>query len=230
MSDLQIFSEVEMLTIQATAFQTKAEAMVIESDEHVAGATNLLGFIAQSKKQFDERRTGIVKPLNDQVAEVNKAFKTITAPLDAATATLKDKVLTYRREQEKRRQEELARIERERKAAEELQSKLEEEHRAQRIEALLTTGELPFQEEVAPTLPVAPVELPPEISTNVKASLGSSTFKKVWTFEVIDPKQIPYCYLILDEKAIRSSIRQGVREIPGIRIYQDEQLSVSTKQ
>jgi hypothetical protein len=212
-----------MLTIQADAFRVKAEAMVIESDETVIGATNLLGFIKQSKKQFEDKRTGYVKPLNDQVKQVNDAFKTITAPLDSAETILKQKVLIYNREQEKKRQEEIARIERERKEAEERQRALEAEHEARRLDALATDG------EIIPDLPpaeIAPVELPPELPTMTRTALGSATVKKVWMFEVAFPAEVPRQYLIIDERLIREAVRAGVREIPGVRIYQDDQLAI----
>jgi hypothetical protein len=221
--ELAIFGEVEILTIQATAFQTKAEAMVVESDEHVTGATNLLSYIAQSKKSFEDRRTGIVKPLNDDVKKVNDAFKKIEAPLDTATKVLKDKVINYRQEQEKKRQAELARVERDRKVAEDRQKELE----AARLQELLTTGVIP--EKITPVQPVAPVELPPEIPTKVNASLGSSTVRKVWDFEIVDPALVPRLYLTVEEKLIREAIKAGVREITGVRIFQKDQLSISTR-
>ena len=222
-NDLQIFDEVEMLTIQATAFQTKAEAMVIESDETVIGATNLLGYIAQSKKQFEDRRTGIVKPLNDNVKRVNDAFRGITAPLNTAETILKQKVLIYNRAQEKKRQEEIARIEAERKVAEEQRQKEIEERKQ-------TLGALGINEEETGPLdgPILQTYLmPPVIPTMTKTSLGSATIKKVWTFEITDETLIPRTYFTVDEKKIREAVRAGVREIPGVRIYQDDQLAVS---
>jgi hypothetical protein len=234
MSDLAIFDEVEMLTIQADAFRIKAEAMVIKSDEHVTGATNLLGFIAQAKKQFEDRRTGIVKPLNDNVKRVNDAFKTITAPLDTANTTLKQKVLIYHREQERKRQEEIARIEAERKVAEEQRQKEIAERQKALDDLGITEGDLaPLPGSDAdniyfpPLEEIAPVVLPPVVPTMTKASLGSATVKKVWAFEITAPADVPREYLTVDEKKIREAVRAGVREIPGVRIYQDDQLAVS---
>jgi hypothetical protein len=42
-----------------------------------------------------------------------------------------------------------------------------------------------------------------------------------WTFEVIDRNQIPNGYWIIDEGAIKTAIAEGVREIPGVRIYEE---------
>ncbi|MDD5304787.1 MAG: hypothetical protein PHS14_16955 [Elusimicrobia bacterium] len=56
--------------------------------------------------------------------------------------------------------------------------------------------------------------------------MGSTTVKKVWTFKVLDLDAVPRAYLVLDESRVREAIRQGVREIAGLEIYQDESLSV----
>lgn len=42
-----------------------------------------------------------------------------------------------------------------------------------------------------------------------------------WTFEIVDRNQLPNGYWIIDESAIKSDIANGVREIPGVRIYEE---------
>ncbi|QKZ11327.1 hypothetical protein [Spirosoma sp. KUDC1026] len=42
-----------------------------------------------------------------------------------------------------------------------------------------------------------------------------------WTFEVVDRNQIPNGYWIIDEGAIKAAIADGIREIPGVRIYEE---------
>jgi hypothetical protein len=42
-----------------------------------------------------------------------------------------------------------------------------------------------------------------------------------WTFEVVDRNQVPNGYWIIDEAAIKAEIAKGVREIPGVRIYEE---------
>jgi hypothetical protein len=42
-----------------------------------------------------------------------------------------------------------------------------------------------------------------------------------WTFEVVDRNQIPNGYWTLDEGAVKAAIADGVREIPGVRIYEE---------
>lgn len=42
-----------------------------------------------------------------------------------------------------------------------------------------------------------------------------------WTFEIVDPNQIPNGYWVIDEAAIRTDVANGVRQIPGVRIYEE---------
>ncbi|MRS59862.1 hypothetical protein GJJ30_01050 [Larkinella terrae] len=42
-----------------------------------------------------------------------------------------------------------------------------------------------------------------------------------WTFEIVDPNKVPNGYWIIDEAAIKADIAEGVREIPGIHIFEE---------
>ncbi len=56
--------------------------------------------------------------------------------------------------------------------------------------------------------------------------IGHTQTRKVWTFEVLDPEKVPYIYTTIDTVAINQAIRDGVREIKGLKIYQEEKLSI----
>lgn len=60
-------------------------------------------------------------------------------------------------------------------------------------------------------------------------SFGSPKVKgltKRWTFEITDTAQVPREFLQVDEKKIREAIAAGERSIAGVRIYQDESISL----
>ena len=42
-----------------------------------------------------------------------------------------------------------------------------------------------------------------------------------WTFEITDPNQVPNGYWIVDESAIKKAVADGIREMPGVRIYEE---------
>lgn len=61
-----------------------------------------------------------------------------------------------------------------------------------------------------------------EISTADEISVGNSmtTFRKYITFEIVDITKVPAEYLSVDTKAINQAIRNGVRDIPGLKIFE----------
>ena len=159
----------------------------------------------------------------------------LTAALAPAVARLK----AYR--------DELARIEQQRHeavrhaAAEEARQAMAEaeEHHAQ-AERLAREGEslearrraadeLRLAEEAAQRAQIARVEatLPLE-PTRLHGDYGSTAYlTRRWSFEVIDLDQVPREYMSLDVAVVRQAItRDGVRQIPGLRIFRSEALRV----
>lgn len=49
--------------------------------------------------------------------------------------------------------------------------------------------------------------------------------RKVWTFEVTDEDQLPRKFLMADEQHIRKAVAEGIRDIPGVRIWEDERMA-----
>ena len=64
--------------------------------------------------------------------------------------------------------------------------------------------------------------------THVCGDYGSTAYvRKSWSFEVVDLAQVPRGYLVLDGEAVRRAIvKEGIRSIPGLRIFQSEVLRV----
>jgi len=50
-----------------------------------------------------------------------------------------------------------------------------------------------------------------------------------WDFEVTNPLEIPRQYLAVDAKAVRKALKEGQRDIPGLRIFQKAQIKVAPK-
>lgn len=100
-----------------------------------------------------------------------------------------------------------------------LQKKLEADEFFGDEDAAATTAQKIEQAKTAPVIPAA--------SYAPSASAGTVRgLTKRWTFEVEDLSQVPREYLQLDEKKIREAISAGTRILPGLRIYQDESISL----
>lgn len=92
----------------------------------------------------------------------------------------------------------------------------EEKLRQQRLEAERAA-------QVAVTVPLENVPQPfvPPVPKPT-GILSTSHVRKVWSFELIDKSSVPLQFLTLDDKEVHAAIRSGVRDIPGVRIFEKE--------
>jgi hypothetical protein len=58
---------------------------------------------------------------------------------------------------------------------------------------------------------------------------GKLTTKVEWDLCVEDFDKIPPSYLMLDEKKVKQAIKMGVRDIPGIKIFENKQTAMRIK-
>jgi len=182
---------------------------IIQTDKDLENASDLVKFIKALVKKADDERTSITKPIKDSIKLLESKFKAITDPLDKAETDVKRKMLSYTQEKQRKAAEEAARIAEANRLAE-----LEAAERTIFDDAPDVTGE-------------APIEAPTIVPTTVRGDYGStSSIVKRWTFEVTDISKVPSEFLAVDAVAIREQIKSGVRTIEGIRIFQDESISV----
>jgi adenylate kinase len=202
--------EVQAINTEVTTIEFQAEQLQIINDETAKIATDMLGQIAKTKKVVEERRKFFVNPLNEQVKRINSLFKQIAEPLEKAEAIIKSKILTYRQEQERKRREEEERL---RKLVEAEQKKLEKQ----------------AAKKGMPAPPPIPIPTIPKQEKTIESNEAQVTARVVWDFEIEDETKIPREFLMVNEKAIRAAVKAGVRNIPGVRIFQREELAVKSK-
>lgn len=71
-----------------------------------------------------------------------------------------------------------------------------------------------------------PAEVVPEQEKTFRGNYGATTTRKVWKYEVVHLGKVPRKLLVLNTAMINQEIRSGARKIPGLRIYQEDVLSV----
>lgn len=185
----------------------------INNQEDMVHATDVLKRIVSKKKEFEATRKALVKPLNDHVGNINLMFKGSIVPLVKMENEVKGNMLEYRKKEtleiEKKRYEE---AERQRKEFEKQQAEKLKEADSRKEKKEIKKEE--FEADIS------------EIKQDsvVKSESGSVRVKKIWSFEIEDKTQIPARYKIVDERLIRKAIKDGIREIPGIKIFQEERL------
>lgn len=191
--------------------------MVIDSDEKLSEAYDLLKKIKLKMKEVEDHEKSFTRPLNDTIKKLREVFKGPKAVLEEAKIHLeKEKIIPYVREAEKIKLAEEQ--ERKRKEREELERKQEE-----LLEKADTFGSERFLDEA--------VKVEKKISgisiekTSVKVGTSSSSVKKIWTYEIVDPELVPRNYCDPAPAKLRSAMNKGVREIPGVRIFQKDSVS-----
>ena len=220
---------------------TLAKAVKIIDEESYASADAAVAAIKSAQKQAENKRTELVKPLNDTVKKINAAFKPVDAAFEEALAHYRRPMSLYQADlaEKRRKAEEEARLERERIEREE-RAKVEAARKAEE-EALLAAEAAaamddPFAailaEDAAKTAAEQTAEaakqairevvtMPVTMPAKVTGS-ASKTFE-VWKFEITDPALVPLAYRPIDTAAIARDVKAGKGEcnIPGVRVYSE---------
>lgn len=186
---------------EAARISADVKALEVKDDETLNIAVMIGGNAKKIAKAIDVQRKAIILEPGEFVKGVNAICKAITDNLDEAERIAKQKIGQHqaRIEMERRKQEEEAR-----KAAEELQRKIDAEAKKAGVEA---------PKVMAPVIPEAPKV--------TRTEAASAHQRKVWSFEVTDHTQVPVEFKIVDEQLIRDAIKMGVREISGVRIFEE---------
>ncbi len=214
--DLQaVQDELQIYDPQIEAFKEKAKSIQVKDNATLEQAGELAGQARDMKKKIETARKRFVQDPNNFVKRVNNLAKKYSGAFDEVERDLKKRISAYYAEEERKHREE------ERRRQEEERKRQETERQAQESDG--NQGQEQGQTESAPQ------ELEPQPAgppRSVQTGSGKMHQKLVWTFEVQDESQVPREYLAVDQKKIRQAVKDGVREIPGVNIYQEHQTAI----
>lgn len=199
----------------------------ISSDEDQASTTDIVAqldtFIRNETGDVDAARRRVKRGPYEAGLRIDAFFKALSAPVGAIRAAMASAQDAYTRA----KVAEARRI-----AAAEAQRRLEEEAEQRRLAQAAkpeSSGLFDFDDApppaIAPILPATPAPLTSDI--------GTTTFARgTWKAELTDIKALaqavidgkaPASFLALNEPVVNASVRgkNGIRECPGLRIYQD---------
>lgn len=210
-------------------------------------AAEFLGEIKKRYKAVDDRRKQRVEPLNAEVKEINNSYKVWLEKLEKVGRLINDGLVRYVDEQDRRARIEAERIRKEQEAKERAEAeriaalKAEEERLRKEAEAAKTAEEkqrlqweadnkqdeaVKAENDAEEALAVAEVPVVQEPEKTVRTHAGVFSVKKVWNWEVEDMNILRKAHpelFVLDEKAVNKLMRDGEREIAGIRFFQVSQ-------
>ena len=172
-------------------------------------AVEVIGEAKRYFKKIEAKRKELVGPHNDYVRSVNRFAKQFTESLRKIEADLKAKIGAHVRRQELERRKREAEM---RRRQEEIERKLKADAKKAGVKM--------------PDMPPPPVvNRKPE---TVRTENAVQSVRMEWTFSVENFAEVPRRYMMVDEKSIRSAIKAGIRDIPGLKIYEAPIVSVRT--
>lgn len=189
------------LKAQVTKLSNRANDLIVESDEQMATANDILSDLKKFKKQLTARKEEITKPLNEALKSARSLFKPVEDDFSTAERIIKDKMLDFHNEQERKRLEAEAKIEARRE-----KGTLRDDTADRKLDEL------------------------DEVETTVASDKGATTFKTVRKVRITDVSQIPVEYLkaekVMDAllTAVRADALEGY-QIPGVEVYEDKQVA-----
>lgn len=202
-----VSARVEMFAQQVRLLLKEAEGIQIITDQATADRATELGVMAKKlSKELVAHKQYYEAPHSEYVKKVRNLFKVFLDPLVAIPPMLGRKLSDWRIFQENERRRRIA-------EQEALARKIQKEEEQKARESA---------EKGAAYTPVAPAPVVvPEVPKTTRTTEGSSSQRKEWTFKIVDPDKVPNEYRVIDEKAIRKAVKAGIREIPGVEIFQD---------
>ncbi len=170
--------------------------------------TDFIKQIGQLVKALNSARTEAKAPYLDAGRKVDGFFNARKDALETALAPIKQKLNAYVAEEDHKR-----------RAAEE---------EARRAELEAARNAEPASPSFEATTPA-----PAPAKTQVRGEYGAvASARTVWEFEIEDASKIPVSvlrkYLTADaiEKAMRAAVRDGVRDVKGVRIFETTKAQV----
>ena len=223
MDQISIYNQVSPMELQARTWLETLNAVVIADSVTYEQAGAKLKELKQYTKTIKDNKTADLKPLKDGIKKLEDKYNIPLALLAEADAIIRDKMNKYLNDELKRRAEAEAEAKRQ---AEELALKqaleLEEvKKQASNYDPITARAMVSSLEDKQNQLINQTAK-----SEVVNLSTENNIVSKVWDFELVDISAVPQEFIILNDKAVRQAIREGVREIKGLKIFQKARVSI----
>ena len=205
-------ADIEMLSSGA------AQIAVSTNEERNAA----VAFIREKIKPWQARVMDYFAPTKESAHKTWKGIvaqeKEVLTKLEAVEKRVKDAILVFDREEDRKRREEEAR----------LRAKAEAEAQAERDRLLREAKKLKGEEKteaVMQALAVTPEPVAAQLPVMRTAHDSTGT---TWKARVVDITLVPRAYLLPDQKALDAVAREtkGAEKIPGVEFYPVENLRI----
>lgn len=218
-----LMTTLEPMQIESYRIDEQAKLISITDAVSYDSAVRFLKEVNTKLKNFKSQREKYIKPMKDSIKAIDEKLKEPIKLLEETDTTLREKLNSYLSEVRKREEERLIL---ERKKAEE--DAIREIDNLEGIKAQAGEYDEVTQKAIQRTIENKQNKAieATVLDNKINLSTNSASVSMVWDFEVTDKSSLPLEYLKIDEVAIRNAVRNGERNIPGVKIYQKPQLSL----
>ena len=214
---------VQPIEIKARVYLNRINDAIIENEADKENAVILLKEITDYKKAIKKQKDELSAAAKKELDEIKATFKEPESFIASAEEIIREKINHFLNCQRQKIEEE----------ARALKQKAEEEalKQAEELEALKSgAGEYDAVTRKAMIEAIESKQNKIIDATAKEAEINQSTansvVRNVWAFRVVDFKKIPFEYLQLNETAVRSAIKEGVRNIEGLEIFKECQVAI----
>ena len=208
--------------VKARVFLNNVKNLVIENDADNQAACSSLREISIFKKALKIQREDLEKPHKEELNKIKDAFSSPQKFTDEAEALFREKINAYALSRfknsvltSKERQNQLENIAL--KELEALEAKKQEAEKYDNVTKQALIDAINEKQEKLYDV---------EDDYNLNLSNEFANFKLIWSFEVSDLSKVPAEFLLIDTKKVNEAIKSGVRDIPGLNIFQKPIVSV----
>lgn len=193
----------------------EANALTVETAEDLEAASELFNTVKNERDAHERSRVTEKEPHLEAGRQVDARWKPILTTLDSAAAAITSKINVFKREAQRRAEEEQRRLreqqEKERQRLARQAEKAEARGLHDTADALIREAETMQPAIVAPAVP--------------RHVPGLQSVES-WDFVVEDPEKLPRNYLVPDMQAIRRTVKamKGRTEISGVRVFREDQI------
>ncbi len=208
--------------VKARVFLNNVKNLVIENDADNQAACSSLREISIFKKALKTQREDLEKPHKEELNRIKDAFSSPQKFTDEAEALFREKINTYALSRfknsvlsSKERQNQLENI-----ALKELEALEAKKQDAKKYDDVTKQALIDAINEKQEKL------YDVEDDYNLNLSNEFANFKLIWSFDVSDLSKVPAEFLLIDTKKVNEAIKSGVRDIPGLNIFQKPIVSI----
>lgn len=188
-------NEIVIIEKKVNPLVERALSFVVKNPKQMKEATDLLSQMNSIGDKMEAEKRKVVDPLNLALKNERARWKPLESAYESGIAAVRKAMSAYQTAE-----------------------KAKSDEKADAIAARVGAGKGKLKAETA-SAQIDELDKPEAI---VATDKGVVKFRTVKKFEVLDISKLPVAYVVANEVAIKSAMRDGL-ELPGVRYYTEEE-------